>query len=52
MWWRTLVAAFDASGFNHNDPRGGFQAARPELATYGKGGARFRDFRYRRLERL
>lgn len=46
--WQSL-AVFDASGFSHNEQRGGFQAARPALAAFGGDGSRFRDFRYRRL---
>ncbi len=45
--WQSLTADFDASGFNHNEQRGGFQAARPALAASGKGSMRFTDFRYR-----
>ncbi len=44
--WQSLIAAFDASGFNHNEQRSGFQAARPALAASGKGSVRFTDFRY------
>jgi xylan 1,4-beta-xylosidase len=44
--WQNLLADFDASGFNQNDQHGGFQAARPALAAYGSGTARFTDFRY------
>jgi len=47
--WQSLLADFDASGFNQNDQHGGFQAARPALAAYGRGSARFTDFRYDRL---
>jgi beta-xylosidase len=47
--WQILMADFDATGFNQNTQRGGFQAARPALAASGSGGARFSDFRYRKL---
>jgi beta-xylosidase len=47
--WQSLMADFDATGFNQNTQRGGFQAARPALAASGSGGARFSDFRYRKL---
>jgi beta-xylosidase len=47
--WQSLVADVDVSGFNQNDQRGGFQAARPALAASGKGNVRFTDFRYRDL---
>jgi beta-xylosidase len=47
--WQTLLADFDASGFNHNDQHGWFQAARPALAASGKGSARFTHFRYEAL---
>jgi beta-xylosidase len=47
--WQSLVADFDATGFNQNTQRGGFQAARPALAASGSGSARFSDFRYRKL---
>jgi xylan 1,4-beta-xylosidase len=46
--WQSLTADFDASGFNQNDQRGGFQAARPALAASGNGRVRFTDFRYSR----
>jgi xylan 1,4-beta-xylosidase len=46
--WQSLLANFDASGFNQNDQHGGFQAARPALAAYGSGSVRFTDFRYER----
>jgi beta-xylosidase len=44
--WQSLIADFDASGFNQNEQRGGFQAARPALAASGNGNTRFTDFRY------
>jgi beta-xylosidase len=44
--WQSLARDFDASHFNHNDQRGGFQAARPAITAFGPGGARFREFRY------
>jgi beta-xylosidase len=48
--WESLIADFDASGFDQNEQRGGFQAARPALAAYGVGSVGFRDFRYKLLE--
>ena len=45
--WRSLVAGFDASGFQTNVLHG-FQALRPALAASG-GGARFTAFQYRAL---
>jgi xylan 1,4-beta-xylosidase len=45
--WQSLVADIDVSGFNHNDQKGGFQAARPALSASGEGSVRFTDFRYR-----
>jgi len=47
--WQTIVADFDASGFNQNSQRGGFQAARPALSAAGSGSARFVDFRYEKM---
>jgi xylan 1,4-beta-xylosidase len=47
--WQSLVTDFDASGFDHNHQRGGFQAARPALAAIGNGHVRFADFAYREL---
>jgi beta-xylosidase len=44
--WQSLIADFDATNFNHNGQKGGFQAARPALAASGKGSGRFTDFRY------
>ena len=44
--WQSLSTDLDATTFNHNGQRGGFQAARPSIATVGKGSARFTDFRY------
>jgi xylan 1,4-beta-xylosidase len=46
--WQSLLADFDVSGFNQNEQHGGFQSARPALAAYGIGSARFTDFRYSR----
>lgn len=46
--WESLLAEFDASGFNHKE-QGGFQAARPALAASGDGRAHFTDFQYRGL---
>ncbi len=46
--WQSLVADFDASGFN-NTALHGFQCLRPALATSGVGEARFTDFTYRAL---
>jgi len=46
--WQSLVADFDASGFN-NDALHGFQCLRPALAASGTGDARFADFTYRSL---
>ncbi len=43
--WQSLLANFDASGFNNNVLHG-FQALRPALAASGAGEARFTDFRY------
>ncbi len=45
--WQRLAVDFDASRFNHNQQRGGFQAARPALGVSGSGSATFTDFRYR-----
>jgi beta-xylosidase len=45
--WQSLIADFDASGFDHNGQHGGFQAARPALAAIGKGSVRFAEFHYR-----
>jgi beta-xylosidase len=45
--WQSLLADFDASGFDQNEQRGGFQAARPALAAIDNGSVRFTDFRYR-----
>ena len=45
--WDSLLADFDASGFDQNGQRGGFQAARPALAAIDTGSVRFTDFRYR-----
>ncbi len=45
--WQSLLAEFDASSFNQNEQRGGYQAARPALAASGIGRAYFTDFRYR-----
>ena len=47
--WQSLAADIDATHFNHNEQRGGFQAARPAIAAFGKGTVRFRDFRYLKL---
>ena len=47
--WQSLITDFDVSKFNHNEQRGGFQAARPALAASGEGSVRFADFRYRGL---
>ena len=47
--WQTLIADFDASGFNQNEQHGGFQAARPALAASGSGSTRFTNFSYRKL---
>ena len=47
--WQTLIADFDASGFDHNEQHGGFQAARPALAASGSGSTRFTNFSYRKL---
>ena len=47
--WQSLITGFDASGFDHNHQRGGFQAARPALAAIGNGHVRFADFLYREL---
>lgn len=46
--WQTLVADFDATGFNTKALHG-FQALRPALAARGAGEARFADFIYRAL---
>lgn len=46
--WQSLVANFDASGFNHNTLKG-FQPLRPALAASGVGEAQFADFNYRNL---
>jgi xylan 1,4-beta-xylosidase len=43
--WQSLTADFDASHFDTNG-HGGFQAARPALAAFGGGSARFSDFQY------
>ena len=47
--WQSLVTNCDASGFDHNHQRGGFQAARPALAAIGNGHVCFTDFQYREL---
>jgi beta-xylosidase len=47
--WQSLIRDFDASGFNQNEQRGGYQAARPALAASGSGSVRFTDFHYRQL---
>jgi xylan 1,4-beta-xylosidase len=47
--WNSLTTNFDASGFNHNQQRGGFQAARPALGAIGTGSVALTDFRYRAL---
>lgn len=47
--WQSLLTEFDVSGFNQNEQRGGYQAARPALAASGKGYAHFTGFRYRGL---
>ncbi|MEO8564066.1 MAG: family 43 glycosylhydrolase, partial [bacterium] len=44
--WKSLTADFDASSFNHNQQRGGFQAARPALGASGAGSVAFTDFHY------
>jgi hypothetical protein len=44
--WQSLIADFDASGFNQNEQRGGFQAARPALSASGHGRTLFSNFRY------
>ena len=46
--WQSLIAGFDASGFNHN-ALGGYQCLRPALAASGAGMARFTDFSYHAL---
>lgn len=46
--WQSLVADFDASGFNTNILHG-FQALRPSLAASGLGEVRFTEFNYRAL---
>ena len=46
--WQSLVAGFDASGFQTNVLHG-FQALRPALAASGGGEARFTTFTYRAL---
>lgn len=47
--WQSLTTDFDATHFDHNDQRGGFQAARPALSASGNGIVRFSSFRYRKL---
>jgi len=47
--WQSLCADFDASGFNQNEQRGGFQAARPAIAAIGHGSTRFSEFRYQEI---
>ena len=44
--WQSLCKELDVSGFNQNEQRGGYQAARPALAASGRGSVRFEDFRY------
>ena len=46
--WHTLVANYDASGFQTNILHG-FQALRPALSASGAGEARFANFIYRAL---
>ncbi len=46
--WQSLVADFDASGFNNN-ALGGFKSLRLALAASGSGEARFTNFRYHTL---
>lgn len=47
--WQGLLAGFDATSFDHNGQKGGFQAARPALAAIGDGPVRFTIFQYRPL---
>jgi xylan 1,4-beta-xylosidase len=47
--WQSLITGCDASQFDHNHQRGGFQAARPALAAIGNGHVRFAGFLYREL---
>ena len=47
-YWQSLLADFDATGFNTNTLKG-FQALRPALAATGAGEARFTHFIYRAL---
>jgi len=47
--WQSLIADFDATGFDQNGQHGGFQAARPALAAIGAGSVRFTDFQYRQV---
>ncbi|RYD20640.1 MAG: hypothetical protein EOP88_14245 [Verrucomicrobiaceae bacterium] len=47
--WRTLKSDIDVSDYHHNGQRGGFQAARPALAAFGRGIVSFSDFRYKAL---
>lgn len=47
--WQIMMRDVDVSGFNQNEQRGGFQAARPALAASGSGSVHFTDFRYRVL---
>jgi xylan 1,4-beta-xylosidase len=47
--WQSLAADLDATKFNHNGQRGGFQAARPSIAAIGKQSVRFTDFRYAKI---
>ena len=47
--WQSLLAGFDVSDFDQNGQHGGFQAARPALATSGVGNVRFSSFSYTAL---